>query len=183
MKPNKQSASCNCTNSIRKFMLQHTDSYTTQHQWVITQSFAASDCHNMTGCGLHFTHDIVPLQLLLWCRGMLQHEFPVLYTSSCRGVNLVIIKFHTLLLEIWLFVHYIVVKCWTDRQAESTALCIRTGGPKTNVRALFMSLKIESIILFTKRQILTTNYVINAIHGQMNMKTGEDFKIKNSLVT
>ncbi len=64
-------------------MLQHTDSYTTQHQSVITQSLAALDCliiiHNlngprmlnwvsrgvMTGCGLHFTHDIVPLQLLL----------------------------------------------------------------------------------------------------------------------
>ncbi len=25
-------------------MLQHTDSYPTQHHWVITQSFAASDC-------------------------------------------------------------------------------------------------------------------------------------------
>ncbi len=36
----------------------------------------------MTGCGLHFTHDIVPLQLLLWCRKMLQHEFPVLYISG-----------------------------------------------------------------------------------------------------
>ncbi len=33
------------------FMLQHTDSCPTQHQWVITQSFAASDCliilHNL----------------------------------------------------------------------------------------------------------------------------------------
>ena len=25
-------------------MLQHTESYPTQYQWVITQSFAASDC-------------------------------------------------------------------------------------------------------------------------------------------
>ncbi len=35
----------------RKFLLQHTDSYPTQHQWVITESFAASDClimlHNL----------------------------------------------------------------------------------------------------------------------------------------
>ena len=35
----------------RKFLLQHTDSYPTQHQWVIAQSFTASDCliilHNL----------------------------------------------------------------------------------------------------------------------------------------
>ena len=35
----------------RKFLLQHTEPYPTQHQWVIAQSFAASDCliilHNL----------------------------------------------------------------------------------------------------------------------------------------
>ncbi len=35
----------------RKFLLQHTDSYPTQHQWVITQSFDASDCLIISNSG------------------------------------------------------------------------------------------------------------------------------------
>ena len=78
-------------------MLQHTDSYPTQHQWVITQSFAASDCL------ISWRHDWLWLTFYSWysatvnradcvtawwlkiksCRcmrrRMLQHEFPVLY--------------------------------------------------------------------------------------------------------
>ena len=47
----------------RKFLLQHTDFYPTHHQWVITQSFAASDClmayisHKL---GLHLNSSLSP---------------------------------------------------------------------------------------------------------------------------
>ncbi len=83
-----------CT--VPEMMLPHTYSSPTQHLWVITQSFAASDCliilHTTwwffeCGCGLHFTQDIGPLQLVLWCRRMLQHKFPVrpvLYNSRSK---------------------------------------------------------------------------------------------------
>ncbi len=54
----------NCL-QYRKFTLQHTDSYPTQHQWVKTQSFGGSDCLWMLHDWLrltsysfysHFTH-------------------------------------------------------------------------------------------------------------------------------
>ena len=66
----------------RKFLLQHTDSYPTQHQWVIT----LNDRHELP-CQPHtpVVSNIwvpppgAPLELKLECKRTLQQEFPVLY--------------------------------------------------------------------------------------------------------
>ncbi len=69
----------------RKFLLQHTDSYPTQHQWVITQSFAASDCLIILHT-FHISLDSYRTQVRMQeCKRILQQEFPVLYNKVILG--------------------------------------------------------------------------------------------------
>ena len=68
-------------------MLQHTDSYPTQHHWFIIQSFAASDCLIITfySSYVHDSkgyHSFQVISLTVWCRRTLQQYCNVYYTGN-----------------------------------------------------------------------------------------------------